>query len=128
MDHPVPIAAMVESIVGCKWSLRLLTLLAAGPQRPSAMQRGCPGLSAKVMNERLRKFRRFGLATRTVHGERPPVEVEYALSALGERFVGLLAEVDRLQQELEGGAFGGVAVHGDLPEDDVAPHDDDENG
>lgn len=104
--EPVSIAAMVESIVGCKWSLRLLTLLAAAPQRPSALQRGCPGLSAKVMNERLGKFQRFGLVTRTVRGERPPIEVDYALTALGERFVGLLAEVERLQQELDGGAFG----------------------
>lgn len=119
---PVSIAAMVESIVGCKWSLRLLTLLAAAPQRPSALQRGCPGLSAKVMNERLSKFQRFGLATRTVHGERPPVEVEYALTRLGERFVDLLGEVERLQQQLEGGAFGAdrdaaASAKGQLPND-----------
>ncbi|MBX3461829.1 MAG: helix-turn-helix transcriptional regulator [Planctomycetes bacterium] len=103
MAAPVRIAAMVESIVGCKWSLRLLALLAAGPQRPSAMQRACPGLSAKVLNERLRKFQRFGLVVRRVAGERPPIEVDYSLSPLGRRFLGLLAEVDRLQQALDQG-------------------------
>jgi DNA-binding HxlR family transcriptional regulator len=97
------VAAMVESIVGCKWSLRLLALLARQSQRPSAMQRACPGLSAKVMNERLRKFQRFGLLTRRVAGDRPPIEVDYALTPLGRRFVGLLDEVDRLQQELDRG-------------------------
>jgi DNA-binding HxlR family transcriptional regulator len=101
----VSVAAMVESIVGCKWSLRLLALLARGPQRPSAMQRACAGLSAKVMNERLAKFRRFGLATRRVRGDKPPVEVDYALTPLGTRFLGVLGAIDALQRELDGGGL-----------------------
>lgn len=103
MSTSVQVAAMVESIVGCKWSLRLLGLLAGGPQRPSAMQRALPGLSAKVMNERLRKFDRFGLTRRRVLGDKPPIEVDYSLTPLGERFLALLGEIDRLQQDLEGG-------------------------
>lgn len=103
MDRPVPIAAMVESIVGCKWSLRLLALLAQGPQRPSALQRACPGLSAKVMNERLRKFDRFGLTRRRVAGEKPPIEVDYSLTALGRRFCAILDAIDALQRALEDG-------------------------
>ncbi len=92
---------MVESIVGCKWSLRLLGVLAQGPQRPSALRRACPGLSAKVMNERLRKFQRFALTSRTAHGVKPPIEVVYALTPLGARFCGLLAEIDALQRQIE---------------------------
>jgi DNA-binding HxlR family transcriptional regulator len=95
---------MVESIVGCKWSLRLLALLAEGPQRPSAMQRACAGLSAKVMNERLRKFQRFGLTRRRVAGDKPPIEVDYSLTAIGKRFVKLLGEIEKLQRELDDGA------------------------
>jgi DNA-binding HxlR family transcriptional regulator len=98
-----PVAAMVESIVGCKWSLRLLALLADGPRRPSALQRACPGLSAKVMNERLRKFQRFGLTRRRTTGTKPPLEVDYSLSPLGERFVGLLAAIEGLQRSLDAG-------------------------
>lgn len=63
LDGTIPVAAMVESIVGCKWSLRLLDL------------RACPSLSAKVMNERLRKMVRFGSVEHTVFGETPPLEV-----------------------------------------------------
>ena len=58
----IPVASMVESIVGCKWSVRLLQLCADGQSRPSAFLRACPGLSAKVMNERWQKMRRFGIA------------------------------------------------------------------
>jgi DNA-binding HxlR family transcriptional regulator len=103
-DAAVPVAAMVESIVGCKWSVRILQLCAEGPGRPSALLRACPGLSAKVMNERLRKMTRFGILRRTVQGDRPPVEVEYSLTPLGAGFMGILDEVRRLQQAVDEGA------------------------
>jgi len=102
----IPVAAMVESIIGCKWSVRLLGLLGDGrTPRPSALLRACPGLSAKVMNERLRKMMRFGIARRTVLGEKPPVEVEYALTPFGHDFMGILKEVRRLQDAVDRGAI-----------------------
>jgi len=97
----IPVATMVESIIGCKWSVLLLGLLAEGCTRPSALLRACPGLSAKVMNERLRKMMRFGIAGRTVLGEKPPVEVAYALTPFGRRFMAILREVRRLQEVLD---------------------------
>lgn len=101
----IPVAAMVESIIGCKWSVRLLRLLADGCGRPSALLRACPDLSAKVMNERLRKMIRFSIARRTVFGEKPPVEVEYMLTPFGRRFMGILEEVRRLQEVVDRGAI-----------------------
>jgi DNA-binding HxlR family transcriptional regulator len=101
----IPVAAMVESIVGCKWSVRLLQLCADGHSRPSAFLRACPGLSAKVMNERLRKMIRFGILGRTVCGEKPPIEVEYRLTPFGRRFLRILDEVRRLQEAVDGGGF-----------------------
>ena len=92
---------MVESIVGCKWSVSLLRLLSDGPSRPSAMLRNCPGLSAKVMNERLRKMIRYGIVRRSVFGEKPPVEVTYALTDFGRRFIRILDEVRRLQEAVD---------------------------
>jgi len=104
----IPVASMVESIVGCKWSLRLLQLCADGHRRPSAFLRACPGLSAKVMNERLRKMTCFGIVQRTVFGEKPPVEVEYRLTPFGLRFMGILEEVRRLQDAVDRGALSEV--------------------
>ncbi|MCZ7563890.1 MAG: winged helix-turn-helix transcriptional regulator [Burkholderiales bacterium] len=52
---------MVEDIVGCKWSLTVLGLVRDGVVRPGAMEHAVPGLSAKVLNERLRKLVRFGI-------------------------------------------------------------------
>lgn len=97
----IPVASMVESIVGCKWSVGLLRLLADGCSRPSAILRASTGLSAKVMNERLRKMLRFGIVSRTVFGDKPPVEVEYVLTPFGRRFIGIIEEVRRLQEAVD---------------------------
>lgn len=47
---------------------------------------------------------RFGIAQRTVFGEKPPVEVQYVLTPLGHRFMGILEEVRRLQEAVDNGA------------------------
>lgn len=99
------VALRVECVLGCKWSIRLLQLVAQGCSRPSAILRACPGLSAKVMNERWRMMIRHGIVRRTVMGDRPPIQVEYALTPFGERFIGVLDEVRRLQHDVDNGAF-----------------------
>ena len=92
-------ARMVEDIVGCKWSLTVLGLVAAGVSRPGAMQRRVAGLTAKVLNERLRKLLRFGIIEREVFAEVPP-RVEYRLTGFGRRFEGVLREIAALDAEI----------------------------
>lgn len=101
----VSVALQVESVLGCKWSIRILQLVAQGCARPSAILRACPGLSAKVMNERWRMMIRFGIVRRTVFGDRPPIQVEYALTAFGRRFIRILDEVRELQEDLDNGTI-----------------------
>jgi len=115
----IPVTVMVEDIVGCKWSLGILRLLADSCNRPSALLRASPGLSAKVMNERLQKMIRFGIVTRTVFGEKPPVEVEYLLTPFGHRFMRIIDEVRRLQKAVDTGV---ISVSGDNQDD--SGHDD----
>lgn len=93
------VAEMLESIVGCKWSLRVLALVRDGVQRPGAMEHAVEGLTAKVLNERLRKLCRYGILDKQVFAESPP-RVEYRLTAFGQRFTALLDQVDQLQQSL----------------------------
>jgi DNA-binding HxlR family transcriptional regulator len=94
------VAAMVESIVGCKWSLVVLQLAQEGVNRPGAMERAVPGLTAKVLNERLRKMIRFGIFERVVFPVTPP-HVEYRFTPFGRKFMGVLRSIERLQRELE---------------------------
>jgi DNA-binding HxlR family transcriptional regulator len=98
----IPVASMVESIVGCKWSVGLLRLLADGCNRPSGILRASTGLSAKVL--------RFGIVRRTVLGEKAPFEVEYALTPFGRRFLVIIDEVRRLQEAVDSGTIAERAV------------------
>lgn len=99
----LPVALKVENVLGCKWSIHLLRLLTDGYARPSEILRASPGLSAKVMNERWRMMIRFGIVRRTVLGDRPPIRVEYALTGVGRRFIVILDEVRRLQEDIDEG-------------------------
>jgi DNA-binding HxlR family transcriptional regulator len=91
-------ARMVEDIIGCKWSLTVMGLIADGVSRPGAMQRRVSGLTAKVLNERLRKLLRFGIIERHVFAEVPP-RVEYTLTDFGRRFDGVLREIEKLDEK-----------------------------
>ena len=93
-------ARMVEDIIGCKWSLTVLGLVAGGVSRPGAMQKRVAGLTAKVLNERLRKLLRFGIIERHVYAEVPP-RVEYTLTEFGRRFEGVLKEIAALDESVK---------------------------
>jgi DNA-binding HxlR family transcriptional regulator len=91
---------MMESIVGCKWSMTVLRLVRDGVRRPGAMEHAIDGLSAKVLNERLVKLTRFGILEKHSFAEVPP-RVEYHITPFGERFAKLLDEVEALERDLK---------------------------
>lgn len=91
---------MVETIYGCKWSLTVYQLLANGINRPGEMVRAVEGLSTKVLNECLRKNVEFGILDKVVFNELPP-RVEYHVTPFGEKFLRILEELEKLQQEIE---------------------------
>jgi len=91
---------MVESIYGCKWSLTVYQLLANGINRPGAMVRTTDGLSTKVLNSCLRKNVDFGIIERIAYPEVPP-RVEYVVTPFGNKFIRILDELEKLQDEIE---------------------------
>lgn len=100
--HAPDVAGMVESIIGCKWSLHVLAMVRSGVNRPGALTRSAPGLTTKVLNERLSKMLRFGILERHAFAEVPP-RVEYTLTHFGERFAQILDEVERLKNDAAAG-------------------------
>lgn len=92
------VARMVEDIVGCKWSLAVLARVREGTCRPGAIEHSLPGLTAKVLNERLRKLARYGIVERTQFAEIPP-RVEYTLTPFGVRFIAIIDQIAQLQRE-----------------------------
>ncbi len=96
------ISALVENVIGCKWTLHVLAQVRAGITRPGRLVRTADGLTTKVLNERLTKLVRFGVLEKISYPEVPP-RVEYRLTPLGERLNGILDAIDALQQDIDSG-------------------------
>lgn len=85
---------LFEDVLGCKWTLAILTQVRQGVQRPGQLRRSIPGLAAKVMQQRLRKLERYELVTRRLLSERP-MHVEYRLTPKGRQLCRLVQGVER---------------------------------
>ena len=88
---------MMEDVIGCKWSLHVIALVRGGVKRPGAMQRQIEGLTAKVLNERLRKLMRYGILSKVSFPEVPP-RVEYCLTEFGQRFAKIVDRIEALDR------------------------------
>ncbi|MBV8602248.1 MAG: helix-turn-helix transcriptional regulator [Candidatus Eremiobacteraeota bacterium] len=69
-------------LVGRRWVGAILRILLAGPRRFNEILGGVPGLSDRLLAERLRELEEAGVVTRRVHDERP-VRVSYELTECG---------------------------------------------
>jgi DNA-binding HxlR family transcriptional regulator len=93
--------ALLEDILGCRWTFSVLRAVARGVNRPGALERHIEGISTKVLSDRLRRFTRAGIFEREQFPEIPP-RVEYRLTPLGRKFLRLIKEVEKLQADLDG--------------------------
>ncbi len=79
-------AALVENafrVLEGRWKLAIVfRLFAFDSLRYSELERSLPGVSQKVLAQRLRELERDGIVGRTVHPEVPP-RVEYCLTERG---------------------------------------------
>ena len=96
---PRHIGRMVETVVGCKWSLTVVDLVNRGIRRPGAMERAVEGLTAKVLNDCLRVLLSYGVLEKQSFPEVPP-RVEYRFTAFGQKFVEALNMLDALEASL----------------------------
>jgi DNA-binding HxlR family transcriptional regulator len=88
----------LEDVVGCKWSAAVVGALHRGIVRPGQLERYIPGISTKILNERLRKLLVYGLATRADHSK-VSLHVEYRLTPTGAKLAGVIEQLHALQEE-----------------------------
>jgi DNA-binding HxlR family transcriptional regulator len=93
-------ARMVEQIYRCKWSLTVYNLLKNNIKRPGEMVRSVDGLTTKVLNQCLRRNVKFGIIKRVAYPEIPP-RVEYQVTTFGKKFIRILDQIEKLQEEIE---------------------------
>nr|WP_197717409.1 helix-turn-helix domain-containing protein [Glycomyces terrestris] len=80
-------------VVGGKWKMHLMWVLAEGPVRFGQIRRKLDGVSEKVLAENLRQLEASGVVHRELYAEVPP-RVEYSLTPLGESLNRALAPLE----------------------------------
>ena len=74
------------ALLGDKWSLLIVRILAEGTFRFGELHRIVVGISQRMLTLTLRNLERDGLVSRTIYPEVPP-RVEYQLTALGRTLI-----------------------------------------
>lgn len=76
-----PVGRTAQIIEG-KWTTQIVRDLLPGKRRYSELLAGLPGISPKILAERLRLLESHGLLRKTIYAEVPP-HTEYELTAVG---------------------------------------------
>jgi DNA-binding HxlR family transcriptional regulator len=102
----------VFALLGKRWTGLIVVTLLDGPARFSRIVQLVPGMSERMLSERLTELTAAGLLTREVE-DGPPVNVRYRLTKRGEALRPALAELERWgheQLETEATADVGAAA------------------
>lgn len=86
--------ARVMTLLGKRWSGVVLSTLMQGPTHFNDLRRAIPGISDRVLNERLVQLAGLGLLTRTVVAG-PPLRVRYELTEHGAAMRPAIEELTR---------------------------------
>jgi DNA-binding HxlR family transcriptional regulator len=88
-----PLFARAIAILGKRWSGPIVKALLADLSRFSELRSAIPGISAKLLSERLRDLEAEGIVVRSVHAEHP-VRIEYLLTDKGRDLVDVIDAVE----------------------------------
>lgn len=89
--------AAVE-LIGRRWSGAVMFKLIDGPHYFREILAAVPGISDRLLSQRLRELESEGLVERSVH-DGPPARVSYRLSPAGEELVPVLRGVHAWAQQ-----------------------------
>ena len=93
-----PALAAAFGLLGKRWTALILDVVAARSARFCEIQRAIPGLSERLLAERLRELVQHGLVERTPSDSR---RVSYELTPLGVRLLPAFDEIRDWARELE---------------------------
>ncbi|HEX3607495.1 MAG TPA: helix-turn-helix domain-containing protein [Candidatus Dormibacteraeota bacterium] len=79
-------------LIGRRWTGAIVRVLLRGPHRFSELAGAVPGLSERLLSQRLRELEAEGLVVRRVIPG-PPVGVEYELTAAGRELEAVVTAV-----------------------------------
>jgi DNA-binding HxlR family transcriptional regulator len=101
-DHHVsafcPVYHRAIELIGRRWTGAILRVLLSGTIRFSDITAAIPGLSDRLLSERLKELEAEGIVTRTVIPEMP-VRIEYHLTEKGRALHDVIDAVSRWAEE-----------------------------
>src|SRR5260221_10199391 len=103
LEYSAPFQRAIE-LIGKRWTGAVVKALLPGPARFNQLLAGIPGISDRVLTERLRELESEGIAERLVDPG-PPVRVSYRLTSRGRALEPVLTAVLGL-----GGGVGETAA------------------
>ena len=92
IDHSAPFQRAIE-LVGKRWTGAVVRALLPRPARFNQLLTGIPGISDRVLTERLRELELEGIVERLVDPG-PPVRVSYRLTSRGRALQPVVQAVD----------------------------------
>lgn len=87
-----PLYHRAVELVGRRWTGAILMVLLQGASRFTEIVHAVPGLSDRLLSERLKELEAEGIVTRIVHPE-TPVRIEYQLTDKGRDLSGVAEAV-----------------------------------
>ena len=92
IDYSAPFQRAIE-LIGKRWTGAVVRALMSRPARFNQLLTGIPGISDRVLTERLRELEMASIVERLVDPG-PPVRVSYRLTARGKGLESVVASVD----------------------------------
>ncbi len=97
-DEACPVRRAADVFEG-KWTTQIIRDLLPGPRRYSELQKGLPGISPKILTERLKMLESKGLLHKTIYPTIPP-KTEYELTPLGRDMEQVIAAMAKFGTSL----------------------------
>jgi DNA-binding HxlR family transcriptional regulator len=93
-----PVYHRAVELIGRRWTGAILRVLLSGASRFSDVTAAVPGLSDRLLSERLKELEAEGIVTRTVIPE-TPVRIEYRLTEKGRALSGVMCAIAAWAEE-----------------------------
>ncbi|MCB9771371.1 MAG: helix-turn-helix transcriptional regulator [Candidatus Omnitrophica bacterium] len=84
-----------ENIFKCKWSTLVLEEISRGTKQPGILLRSIPGLTKKVLYQRLKKLEKFNYIKRQLIAIKP-LKVHYTLQPAGRAVLKIIKMIRNL--------------------------------
>ncbi len=93
-----PVYHRAIEIIGRRWTGAIVRALLSGDRRFCQIRATVPGLSDRLLSERLKELETEAIVERNVHPE-TPVRIEYRLTPKGEALAAVVQSVSRWAEE-----------------------------